>query len=182
MIVKAKTSARREEEAMTRQTTPRYLTRVVTALAILGIAGTTIHATETTPAGTENLLQLAANGTMTNASIGGVAGLDIFLLNSPTESANDLTGAPLTAANVDSVLMGLVGSGSLASPLIFGFELNDRTITSGVSFSSVLGVDDGAAGGGSTVPEPASLPLFAVGVILILAGGFRKKNQADTAE
>jgi hypothetical protein len=134
-----------------------------------------------TGGGTIALLQMSANGSGAQAHIGSLSGLEIFLLSSPTDGPADISGSPLTAADIQGLLMGLVNTGSLSSPLIFGFELNGQAIPTQdmgggtlAQFTVDAGVSDGAAG--SAVPEPASLSLFAAGGVLIVLGRLRRRG------
>ena len=134
-----------------------------------------------TGAGTEDLLNLSADRAGAQVTIGSVPGLEIYLLSSITDGPNDVTGPPLKAANIQALLMGLVNTGNLSTPLLFGLELNGQPIPTQdlgggvVAWMNVDGtVTDGAAGPG--VPEPASLSLFAAGGVLIVLGRLRQKS------
>ena len=137
-----------------------------------------------TGAGTEDLLDVTADSSGVHATIGTIAGLEIYLLSSPTESPSAITGAPLTAAEIQSLLASLGTTGQLSSSVLFGFELNGLPIPtqdlgSGVvAWMNVTGiVYDGADGGGSNVPEPTSFSLLAAGGILVGVGRLRRRTK-----
>jgi hypothetical protein len=136
-----------------------------------------------TGAGLEQLLGLSADGSGSHVTIGSVQGLEIFLLSSATDGPEDISGSPLTAAAIQGLLQGLVNTGDLSSPLIFGFELNGQAaptqdLGGGVvaSFSAVAGVSDGASGPATSTPEPTSFSLLAAGGTLIALGRLRKRR------
>jgi len=145
-------------------------------------AGLGVDVSYQTGAGTRDLLDVTADSSGVHATIGTIAGLEIFLLSSPTESPSAITGAPLSAAEIQSLLASLSTTGQLSSPVLFGFELNGlpiptQNLGSGVvAWMNVDGiVFDGADGGGSNVPEPASFSLLAAGGILVGLGRLRRR-------
>ena len=141
-----------------------------------------------TAEGTQDLLNLTANSGGVQATEGTLAGLSIYLLSSPTESPSSLTGPPLSAAQIQSLLQGLVTSGELTSSVLFGFELNGQAIPTldlgggVVAWMNVTGTTSDGANGGAAVPEPASLSLFAAGGVLIVLGRLGRRKRSASAE
>jgi hypothetical protein len=141
-----------------------------------------------TAEGTQDLLNVSANSSGVQATEGTLAGLSIYLLTSPTESPSSVTGTPLSAAQIQSLLQGLISSGELTSSVLFGFELNGQAIPTldlgggVVAWMNVTGTTSDGAVGGSAVPEPASLSLFAAGGVLIVLGRMGRRKRSASAE
>ena len=137
-----------------------------------------------TAEGTQDLLKLTADGSGVHATEGTLAGLQIYLLSSPTESPSSVSGPPLSAADIQNLLQSLSNTGQLTSSVLFGFELNGQqipTLDMGggvVAWMNATGTAVDGAVGGSAVPEPTSLSLFAAGGVLIALGRMRRRKGA----
>jgi hypothetical protein len=132
--------------------------------------------------GTLSLLNIGIDAGGISLTSGNPAGLSIYHLKSITDDPGTDIGAPLTSAQILSLLQGdMSKDGSLIAPLSFGFLLSGQTkadISPGIL--GAVHVDsstwDSASRGAAQAPEPSTC--LTIGAALLLLGVLRRRRRA----